>query len=84
MRVIRQSSYEIDLLLDNLDSLLATLTVEVIMGMFLPANLLWTMSNAQDMRIISNIAVIPLLKLVIMAAMSAMVQGFTATTEVMT
>ena len=79
MRVIRQSSYEIDLLLDNLDSLLATLTVEVIMGMFLPAHLPWTMSIAKDMSSISNIAVIPRL----MTAVSVKARGFTVTTEIM-
>ena len=64
-----------DLLLDNLDSLLATLIVKAITGMFLPAHLPWSMSDAQDLNGISKIAVIPFRPLGTAESMKA--RGFT-------
>ena len=58
---------------------MATLTLEVIMGLFLLAPLLWTMSNAQDLSSISRIA--PMTCLI--TAVPVKARGFTATNEIM-
>ena len=60
---------------------MAAITVVVIMGMFPPAHLPWSMSDAQDLRSISKIAVIPFHPTGTAESMKA--RGFTVTTEIM-